>query len=316
MLPTDAARGASPRTDSDRRWRSKTHERYYDSGAWWTFPWPAPWDTRKSQGRLNEVAPRLQPGRPAVRPLFYLGRVGAVAHGRADGLRRFRHEQQRPRIRKPCSCRRHGQNCCRRVGSCGLFDVAISQRSIRRLDGLQGGTAARRQHRLKTPASGPSGRGACQTGPTGRRNAPRRFPPDAPELPPRRHAGRGSARSPSRGKRSGNRAPCSGPRRSPSEIFTIDVAAITLPARVGAGKHQPAGLCSFLTASSVSPLARDNGTLCSRPPFIRSAGMRHSAACRFNGRTPCARYPTAAVASYVGGRLCPRLVWRSPSRVT
>ena len=35
-----------------------------------------------------------------------------------------------------------------------------------------------------------------------------------------------------------------------------------------------------LARSSVSIAAGDNGTRCSRPAFMRSAGMRHSAACR------------------------------------
>ena len=62
--------------------------------------------------------------------------------------------------------------------------------------------------------------------------------------------------------------------------YAIDAEAMVPLARVGDGKQRPAGLCSFLIASSVATLAGDSGTLCSRPPFMRSAEMRHSAASR------------------------------------
>lgn len=42
----------------------------------------------------------------------------------------------------------------------------------------------------QTPPSRPSAHGASRIGPTARRTAPRRFLPDAPEPPPRLHAGR------------------------------------------------------------------------------------------------------------------------------
>ena len=66
----------------------------------------------------------------------------------------------------------------------------------------------------QTVHTGPSGRGVSQTGLTGHKNARPRFLPGEPAPPPRRHAVRWSAHSPSPETTSGNRAPCSGPHRS------------------------------------------------------------------------------------------------------
>ena len=133
----------------------------------------------------------------------------------------------------------------------------------------------------RTLPTRPSGRGASRTGPTGRTTAPPRFRPGGPALPPRRHAGHWSVHSPRRGTRSGNRAPCSGPRRCASQPVPASRRVPHCRRVLGDGKHQPAGLCRLLTPTSVSIAAGDNGTLCSLPPFIRSSGMRHSAAWRF-----------------------------------
>ena len=131
---------------------------------------------------------------------------------------------------------------------------------------------------LQTPPIGSSGHGASRKGPTAHRIAPRRFPLGEPRQPPRPHEARWSARSPSRGTRSGSRA--TGPVNGPHGVRQRRRVDLFARARPGPGRHQPAGLCSRLTRSSVSSAAGDNGILCSQPPFMRSSGMGHSPACR------------------------------------
>ena len=91
---------------------------------------------------------------------------------------------------------------------------------------------------LQTPPIGSSGHGASRKGPTAHRIAPRRFPLGEPRQPPRPHEARWSARSPSRGTRSGSRA--TGPVNGPHGVRQRRRVDLFARARPGAGTT-PAG---------------------------------------------------------------------------